>query len=264
MNRRRPAAAVGRFLSWQVRSRLQEEIVHDWIGGAKLAVRRGMTGATGNVYCGLHEYVDMLFVLHALRPGDLFVDIGANVGSYTVLAAAVAGAKVVAFEPDPEAFAALQRNVELNRIADLVELHHCALGAEHGVASMTEGLGCTNHVVPVSNRSSRPVRLETLDRVLAGRQPAVIKIDVEGYEPQALAGARRTLIDTSWLALETEDRSAATFAALLSAGLEERFYDPCTHRLLVEAGPAASNALFIKGLDVFEERVQIPALAFSP
>ena len=45
----------------------------------------GMTGATGNVYCGLHEFEDMALVLHALRPRDLFVDVGANVGSYTVL-----------------------------------------------------------------------------------------------------------------------------------------------------------------------------------
>lgn len=46
-----------------------------------------MTGATGNWYCGLQEYEDMSFVLHALRPGDLFVDVGANIGSYSILAA---------------------------------------------------------------------------------------------------------------------------------------------------------------------------------
>ena len=42
-----------------------------WIKGSKLIVRNGMTGATGNIYCGLHEFADMGFVLHLLRPGDL-------------------------------------------------------------------------------------------------------------------------------------------------------------------------------------------------
>ncbi|MDN2583382.1 hypothetical protein [Aquibium sp. ELW1220] len=72
-----------------MQSRLQDEVIIDWIDGAKLAVRRGMIGATGNIYCGLHEYVDMRFVLDTLQPGDLFVDIGAPVVSYTVLASKV-------------------------------------------------------------------------------------------------------------------------------------------------------------------------------
>lgn len=61
------------------------EVQFDWIEGARLMVRNGMTGATGNIYCGLHEFTDMSFVLHLLRPDDLFVDVGANIGSYTVL-----------------------------------------------------------------------------------------------------------------------------------------------------------------------------------
>ena len=116
MNRGRPIPALARFAKWQVQSRLQDEVIVDWIGGAKLAVRRGMTGATGNIYCGLHEYVDMSFVLHTLKQGDLFIDIGANVGSYTVLAARVCGANVIAVEPDPETVKSLRRNIEVNGI----------------------------------------------------------------------------------------------------------------------------------------------------
>jgi hypothetical protein len=86
LTRNAPVAAIVRFAGWQVASRMRTEIVVDWIGGAKLAVRRGMTGATGNIYCGLHEFAEMGFLLHLLRPGDVFVDVGANVGSYTVLA----------------------------------------------------------------------------------------------------------------------------------------------------------------------------------
>ena len=68
MNRGEPVAALARFVSWQIRSRLQYEVVVDWIDGAKLAVRREMTGATGNIYYGMHEYVDTLPVERLHHP----------------------------------------------------------------------------------------------------------------------------------------------------------------------------------------------------
>lgn len=250
-----PWAAVGRFVTWQVRSRLREEVIHDWVGGARLAVRRGMTGATGNIYCGLHEYVDMSFVLHALRPGDLFVDIGANVGSYTVLAAAVAGAQVVAFEPDPDTFRALQRNVEINGLEGRVEVHPIALGAQAGTGWLTRGLDSMNHVVHQGGSTHQPVKIETLDTVLAGRVPTLIKMDVEGYEPQVLAGAQATLASAETLAVEIEDRSPSSRQQLSEAGLTEHFYDPRIGRLGPEPALEASNALFIKGVADFSARV---------
>jgi len=62
-----------------------------FVGGSVLLAIRGMTGASGNWYCGLAEFEDMALVLHALRPGELFVDIGANVGAYSVLAVSGGG-----------------------------------------------------------------------------------------------------------------------------------------------------------------------------
>ena len=61
----------------------RESRIFDWIEGSKLAARNGMTGATGNIYCGLHEFVDMAFLLHLLRPSDLFVDVGAGFLQFT-------------------------------------------------------------------------------------------------------------------------------------------------------------------------------------
>ncbi|WP_017364163.1 hypothetical protein, partial [Methylococcus capsulatus] len=83
----RKLPALARFVRWQLGSRLLPgEVVCPFVNDACLVVRPGMTGATGNLYVGLHEFEDMAFLLHYLRPEDLFVDVGANVGSYTVLA----------------------------------------------------------------------------------------------------------------------------------------------------------------------------------
>ena len=232
MTREQPLAAVARYVKWQVQSRLQDEVVHDWIGGAKLAVRRGMTGATGNIYCGLHEFVDMSFVLHVLRPGDLFIDAGANVGSYTVLAAAVAGADVVAFEPDPGTVRALRRNVELNRVAARVDVRECALGAESGIADFTVGRDTTNRIAQPSDTGTRRVPLTTLDAVLDGRPPTLIKLDVEGYEPEVLAGAGKSLAAASLLAVIAEGSGSGTVDVLSGFGFARAYYDPPARRLL--------------------------------
>src|SRR5262245_35956083 len=93
-------AGFARFCRWQIESRFHREVIVPWVGGVRLAVRRGMTGATGNLYAGLHEFVDMAFTLHFLRPSDLFLDVGANIGSYTLLASGVCRARTIAFEPD--------------------------------------------------------------------------------------------------------------------------------------------------------------------
>lgn len=129
MNRGRPISAIARFAKWQFVSRFRREVDFTWIAGSKLVVSRGMTGATGNIYCGLHEYVDMAFVLHVLRPGDLFLDVGANVGSYTVLAAAVCGASAITIEPDPTTARYLARNISANNIDTRCTIAQTAVGS---------------------------------------------------------------------------------------------------------------------------------------
>src|SRR5690606_35151161 len=76
-----------RFIKWQVNCKINPyPIIYPYTEHSKIIMWKGLTGATGNLYCGLMEYDDMAFLLHFLRSTDLFIDIGANVGSYTILA----------------------------------------------------------------------------------------------------------------------------------------------------------------------------------
>jgi len=145
---------MARVLRWQIASHIQDEVIVHWIGGTRLAARRGMTGLTGNIYAGLHEFADMAFVLHFLRPCDLFVDVGANVGSYTILASGVVRCHTVAFEPDPLTAAALERNINLNQIADLVECE--SLQWESARASFASRRGSTRKIT-LSRQLTRAV-----------------------------------------------------------------------------------------------------------
>jgi hypothetical protein len=126
-------AAFRRWLSWQIASRLaRNPIAVDFVDSSRLLVASGMTSATGNIYTGLFEFEDMAFVLHYLREGDLFVDVGANVGVYTVLASAVVGAETVAIEPGRDALRALADNIWLNGIDHKVAVHPVVAGRSSG------------------------------------------------------------------------------------------------------------------------------------
>lgn len=206
-----------------------------------------MTGATGNIYCGLHEFADMALVMHALRPGDLFLDIGANVGSYTVLASSVCGARTIAFEPDPVTAVNLRRNVTINNIDHLVEVQESALGAQSGEVAFTVGQDTINRVAGSGDGETRLVRLSRLDDISGAQAPTLIKLDVEGYEDQVLAGAAAVLAAPSLLAIETEAQDSRTIDAIKNFGFAQRYYDPWTRRLSTQPGSQhASNALFVR------------------
>lgn len=260
LTKRHPLRALLRAMMWQVRSRAQSTVRHPWIDGANLVISRGMTGATGAVYVGLHEFPDMALALHLLRPGSLFVDVGSNVGAYTVLASRVCGASSIAIEPDSEARQALQRNVDSNRIRPLVEVVPVAVGATDGEVRFTEGLDTVNRVVTDETCASRTVPMRSLDSIVGAEAPVLIKIDVEGYEEQVVRGAERTLAKPSLLALELETVSTATEQMLLRRGFERVSYDPFGRNLVPPTKEFGEcNALFVRARSEIEGLVKAAA-----
>jgi FkbM family methyltransferase len=257
LTRRRRLSATARVLRWQITSRIRDEVIVDWIGGTRFVARRGMTGVTGNIYAGLHEFADMAFVLHLLRPGDLFADVGANIGSYTVLASGVIGCRTVAFEPDPSTAAALERNISLNKIAERVELRISAVGDRDGEARFSIGLDTQNHVLTGADVIGRSVPMQTLDRALfdSGRIPILIKIDVEGYEAEALRGACAVLAAPGLNGVLTENRSPTVVEMLRSVGMAEFAYDAFAHRLVPANEMPMANALFLRDPDHVAKRL---------
>ena len=260
LGRRRPLRTLLRIGRWQVLSSLRSG-PHDvaWIGDARLLVERGMTGATGNVYFGLHEVPDMAFMVNLLRPGELLLDIGANIGSYTVLAATVAQARVIAFEPHPRTAAALERNVAHNRLGERVDVRRVALSDADGEGALTDGLDAMNYLVVGDPGSgvTCPVPLRTLDGEVGDAAPTMLKIDVEGHEDKVLAGAARVLAQPGLEAIEIETVTAAIEARILAAGFSEAFYDPFTRALADRPfAEKAANRLFVRDPERVRERLR--------
>lgn len=255
VGRRHPLRTLARVVAWQIRLRMRPGLqVAPWVGGSKLLVRRSLTGVTGNVYYGLHEFVGMSFVALLLRRGDLFADVGANAGTYTVLASRVAGARSVAFEPGQEAAAILGDIVRLNGIEDTVTVRREAVGDRVGEARFTKGLGTMNRI---ADEGAIAVPMTTLDAAFANDQPTVIKIDIEGGEDRCVAGARHVLSDARLQALLIETVSEEAGRILADAGLTEVQFDPWT-RALYDGPPRHSinNLIYVRDRAFVAERLR--------
>lgn len=228
-----------RFLNWQLRSRIRAgRLVVPFTAKSRLFVRKGMTGATGNIYMGLHDFAEMAFLLHFLREEDLFMDVGANVGTYTVLASAHAGCRTLAFEPVLVTFALLRENLALNGLSERVRSFACAVGSKAGTLLITQSLDTVNHVVGRRGPNCADileVAVVTIDeKVAAEGCPLLVKIDVEGYETEVLRGMAETLVHPQCKALIIE---------LNSSGARYGYRDEEIHRLLLDHGfhPFAYN-----------------------
>ena len=174
-------------------------------------------------------------IVAALRPGDVFVDIGANIGYFTVLAAHVVGTegRVVAFEPHDGARATLEALVQRNGVSRCVEIVPLALADAAGDATLFVEDAITAHstiepsLSPMRDvatlRPAAIVGVTTLDEWMASHSELVgrvrcVKIDVEGAEARVLAGMTATLrLANLTIVCETTTGSAAD-AALARAG----------------------------------------------
>ena len=125
-----------------------------------------------------------------IRPDDLVLDIGANIGNHTVYFAGVCGAKVMAFEPVPRAVDLLTKNIAANALEKRVTVKNFGVGAENGTASerftsrSEHNLGATS----LAPDATGTIQIKRLDSIRFKSGPRLIKIDVEGMDVDVLIG----------------------------------------------------------------------------
>lgn len=201
------AAVVG-FFRWRIGTRIigkEKRIVVPWVGRSAFVIGRDEHGMAGNLYYGLLEYEDMSFLLHVLGPHDLFLDVGANIGAYTILASSVVGARTIAFEPVPSTVARLMDQVRLNHIEDLVEIRNIGVGAEKGTLNFTSNRDTVNRVNQSAiDEHTVSVLASTLDGEVSLAQPFILKVDVEGFEFNVIQGAAAVLSSSNLIAVIME------------------------------------------------------------
>lgn len=195
-NRERRVRSLGRALAWQmwkraVRRPWDLSVWH----GMKIRCHTNSASASLLLYCnGLSDPVEMPFVQHYLRPGDGFLDGGANIGVYSVLAASLVGPAgcVEAFEPGRSALERLRENLALNRLGQ-VRVHAAALGQRAGRVRFSIDQDSMNHIESDPAVAAVEVPCVTLDEACGHTRYAMAKLDLEGAELLALRGAEGML-----------------------------------------------------------------------
>lgn len=232
------------------------------------------------IYYKHFEYIERDFLNRFLRPGDIFVDVGANIGLFSLLAAKRIGkgGQVHSFEPTPETMARLKDNVQLNDLAN-VQCHPLALSDRAETLKLTrstDGYDAWNSLAQPDRGetfTSQMVETTTWDDFaethgLVGRV-TMMKIDVEGWETFVLNGARQTLSRPDAPLLQVEFANNAAHSAgssceelyhyLEHLGYQMFTFSPEANRLEPDAlRPAyvSANLYAVKDLEVVKRRLE--------
>jgi FkbM family methyltransferase len=253
---------LGRLWAWQVWRRTAARVVTIRCAeGSQLLAPSWSRVAALIAGTGLTERDDAIFVLDLLRANDLFVDVGANIGFFTVLAAG-RDARVRAYEPTPEASAICEASVALNGRQALVTVHPVACGAAAGVTRFTTGLDVSNHIVD-DGEPGIDVAISTLDEQLAGERPqlSMLKIDAEGHDLDVLKGALSAIERLQPVILvEIWTGGAGPLKLLEGQGYRPYTYDPATRSLAESAAGRrmAGNMLLVPDgrIEAVRQRVE--------
>lgn len=233
-NRGRHVRAVARGVGWQLYKRLTGRS-KDITVFERMRLRCYPDSPAASAFFYTHggsDVDDMAFVRRYLRPGDEFLDVGANIGVYTLLAASVIGPEgfIDSFEPGAVAASRLRENVDLNGLRN-VRVHESAVAETRGTIRFLQDRDLINRIVQQGDGEAgwAEVPCLPLDE-FADRSYAMGKIDVEGAEPMAFRGALQMLAAANppvWL-MEMKDYLLAGFGFKpeeFAAWLVERGYD---------------------------------------
>lgn len=192
------------------------------------------------IYCGYFERKERQFLNNYLRQGDIYVDIGANIGLFTLIASHRVGknGQVYSFEPCYKTYSRLEKNIELNQMSN-VKINHKALSDHTGQIEMNvslDGYDAWNSIAnPIAGQSFSVEKVSTIRwddfahaNNLIGRV-TLIKIDVEGWESHVLSGGCKTFGRTDAPVLQVEftdlaSQSAGTSCQALYRQLEDFGY----------------------------------------
>ncbi len=262
----KPLFHMWRYLIFNLRARIKPELTVSWINNLKLYVRKGDAGLVGNIYYGLYEFEESLFLLHFLENDDLFLDAGANLGHFSLLVSGIKNCKSLAIEPVPNTFKQLKRNIELNNLQELIKPLPIGVGEKEGFLYFSTDRNTMDNIVPSTYKNAVGISISTIDNIIDSEIPVAIKIDVEGYEFFTLNGASRVLNSEKLKVVIIElNRSGekygvkdnTVFKLLLSYGFKPFEYEVHRRNLihLETYNIHKFNTLFIRDFDVVQKRL---------
>jgi FkbM family methyltransferase len=152
---------------------------------------------------------DHAFIKDYLKRGDIYIDVGANIGSLLIPAAQVViDGKAVGIEAHPKIFAILKENIYLNRLQSSCEIYNYAIGNERKNVVFSDFLDDDQNRILPGQRTGLIVKMVRLDDICEKFfRIALLKIDVEGFEKAVLEGGHKTLSKTECVYIEVNKKN---------------------------------------------------------
>ena len=246
------------------------DIIVPWVENSKLIIGKADIQLRWCVYTGMSEFEDMFFLLHTLKKNNLFIDVGANVGSYTILASKVIGANSICFEPINNTSIRLKNNLTINEIDKLTTLINKAVGSKIGklyMSARTDTGNVTNRVYlddDIENSNLIEVEVTTLDCEIKTEKEYIIKIDVEGYEHEVIKGNHKVLKDSKLIALIIENNKSSDFynykreeihELIMSFNLFPIMYNPFTRKIEKKNNfKSTLNTIYVRDINKIQQK----------
>jgi len=150
-----------------------------------------------------------VFLSRYVTPGMTVIDIGANIGPYSLFLAELVGdqGQVLAFEPDPGLFEVALTNIRENGTELIIKIQNLALGSQPGPASLYRSSfnsGDKRQSVSRRHGDGVPVCVARIDDIVCHEKIDFIKLDVQGWEAEVMRGMQRTLRRNPELAIYFE------------------------------------------------------------
>lgn len=165
----------------------------------------------GLAVAGEYQPAETRLILDLIQPGQIALDIGANIGYYTLILAELVGPSghVYSFEPDPYSFELLARNIAANHYVNVSAFQMAVSNEDQELLLYRSRFRNLDHRIVKFNASSeavsvRAVKLDSFLPELLDRDISFIKMDIQGAEGLALEGMRRIILESSSLHLFTE------------------------------------------------------------
>ena len=260
LTRKERREALLRYFIFHLLSTFRRKPVQiPFIENTHLNLEDDLNGASTNYFTYLADFEEMMFLLHSLSENDWFLDIGSNVGTWVVLASGVTECKSIAIEPVKETYHKLIKNINLNNIQSKVHTNNIALGEVESEVNISRSRGALNRISDSKQSDIELVHQKTLDDITIEKSPAIIKIDVEGYEMQILRGGKRTLsnpelqsiiIELKGNALKYGSSDEEIHHILTRYGFVPVIYAPFSRKLkqLPNFNTKSSNTIYVRNI----------------
>ena len=268
LNRDNKIKPIARWAKWQIISRIRKSYQeYEWIGGIKVITKNGDRGFTGNIYTLLQDYEEMSLLIDFMNEGETFIDVGANIGTYSLLAGKLCNAKVIAFEPIGESYKRLKNNIKINSLEDKIDARKICLGEKPGQLIMSSSRNTQNSVIDkdIESIPHETVEASTLDKEVYSDNPTFIKIDVEGFESSVIKGGEKLLSSESLeiVIIETcrgdeiDESYHDIKDKLIDYGFKHVGYDPREQKITKYGSEEiGKNSIFIRNEEKIRKRLK--------